>query len=225
MTLNEIASAIRNHISDGLSGAVANYSYSIEQLQAEIILMRNKLLSARADQSKVNLKQYYQTYPGVILQPADISASPVLKSYKRALGFTSPKILSTINDDYEVVLIHTIDNERSFKIYRTTEYRDHKYRQKTKRAPFVYLDTSTDKNGFVKGWLMNTGQYEGIRSINIQAVFANPMDVPGFTEDTEFPSTFESQNDIIAALSAQYIQYYRQLNLAPQPNTQTSKSA
>lgn len=221
MTLNEIASAIRNHISDGLSGAVANYSYSIEQLQAEIILMRNKLLSERSRQGKVNLKQYYQTYPGIILHPKDISASPVLKAYKKALGFTSPRILATINDDYEVVLAYTLDNERTFKVYRTIAYRDHKYRQKTKRAPFVYLDTSTDAEGFVQGWLLNTGSYESIRSINLQAVFANPLDVPGFTEDTEFPAPLESQNDIIAALTAQYVQYYRQMNIIPRSNTQT----
>ena len=222
MTLNEIASAIRNHISDGLSGAVANYSYSVEQLEAEIILMRNKLLSERSRQGKVNLKQYYQTYPGIILDVKDISASPVLQAYKRSLSFTSPKILSTINDDYEVVLIYTIDNERSFKVYRTTDYRDHKYRQKTKRSPFVYLDTSTDSNGFVKGWLLNTGKYESIRALTMQAVFANPMDVPGFNNESEFPAPLESQNDIIAALTAQYVQYYRQMNIAPQPNTGTS---
>ena len=221
MTLNEIASAIRNHISDGLSGAVANYSYSIEQLEAEITLMRNKLLFERARQGKVNLKQYYQTYPGVILEPADISASPVLTAYKRALGFSSPRILSTINDNYEVVLIHTIDNERTFKVYRTIDYRDHKYRQKTKRAPFVYLDTSTNAEGTVKGWLMNTGSYESIRAITIQAVFADPMDVPGFNGDSEYPAPLESQNDIIAALTAQYVQYYRQMNIVQRPNTQT----
>lgn len=221
MTLNEIASAIRNHISDGLSGAVANYSYSVEQLKEEIILMRNKLLFERATAGKVNLKQYYQTYPGVILNPEDISASKVLTSYKRALGFTSPRIISTINDESEVVLIYTINNERSFKVYRTIEYRDHKYRQKTKRAPFVYLDTTIDAEGFVKGWLMNTTQYESIRAITIQAVFSNPMDVPGFNEDKEFPAPLESQNDIITALTAQYVQYYRQMNIIPRPNTAT----
>lgn len=224
MTINEMASAIRNHIKDGLSGAVANYSYSIEQLQEEIILMRNKLLMERSRQGKVNLKQYYQTMPGVILEPADISASPVLKSFKRALGFTIPRVLSTVNDDYEVILAYTLDNERSFKIYRTTDYRDHKYRLKTKRAPFIYLDTSIDGQGMIKGWLMNTTSYETIRSITLQGVFTNPLDVPGFGLDTEFPGTMESQNDIIAALTAQYVQYYRGMNIAPQPNTQTDLS-
>jgi len=181
MTLTQIASAIRNHIKDGLSGDVANHSYSIEQLEQEIILMRNKILMERSRAGKVNLKQYYQTMAGVILEPEDISGNPKFKAYKRALKFTIPRILSTVNDDYEVITAFTIDNERSFKIYRTTDYRDHKYRVKTKRAPFIYLDTSMDKDGNIPGWLMNTTSYENVRAITLQGVFANPMDVPGFT--------------------------------------------
>ena len=99
-----------------------------------------------------------------------------------------------------------------------------KYRLKTKRAPFIYLDTSIDGQGMIKGWLMNTTSYETIRSITLQGVFTNPLDVPGFGLDTEFPGTMESQNDIIAALTAQYVQYYRGMNIAPQPNTQTDLS-
>jgi len=222
MTLNEIVATVRNNISDGLSGLVGNYSYSIEQLAEEVVLMRAKLLVSRLMRGKVQLKYYYQTIDYVMLKPQDISGVDHMPSGKKSLGFIIPSILSSINDDSEIVMVYTLDRERRFKVYRTIAYRDHKYRIKTKRSPFVYLDTSPDGDGMISGYLMNTGRYESIRSLVVQGVFSNPMDVKGMTADVEFPCPLEMQNDIISAMTSQYVIYYRQLNVPPLPNTQTS---
>lgn len=217
-----MSSAIRNNISDGLSGLVANYSYSIEQLEDEVILMRAKLLTEWLRKGVVNIKYFYQTFGNVSLIPVDISVSPELRSYVNSLGFSVPRIISTINDDNESVLAYTLDRSRQFKVYRSINFRDHKYKLKTKRAPFVYLDTSTTTEGMLNGYLMNTGKYESIRAMIIQAVFSNPMDVPGYTRFKEFPAPLEMQNDIISRITGRYVNYYRQLNLPKLPNTQTS---
>jgi hypothetical protein len=223
MNYQQLAYAVRNHVSDGLKG-VSNISYSIEQIIDEAILLRNKLLFDKSTTFKVNLKFFTQTVPKIAVNCEKFYGHCSINIDEVEMHFEIPKPLYT-SDDSGIYYLGPMDNSTNFKVYFDNTYNLHKYRLKTKHKPFVFVDLGTESDtGHVRAFLMNAGDYKELKYMTVRAAFENPRlasVAPNFYLE-EFHATSEMQSMIIDQLTMKYVEYYRKLNHLKEPNTQTS---
>jgi len=222
MTLKQLATAVRNHVVDGLKG-VSYTAFSIEQLEEEILLLTQSVMMEFAAKGLLDVGKYSQRIDGIKLSCDDLSNNCEIESDSCAPHFEIPSVNFMIPNP--ITYLGTIDTAMTFKVYYDRDYRFHKYRLSTSNAPFAWVSTTENANGLVDVYLFNMNKYSNLKYITIEALFDNPYKLL----DTEYFSQFSSadyyapamvQNEIIDRMTKKYISYYRQLEKPLRPNTQ-----
>ena len=223
MTKSEMRSTIKNNVTDALSGAVANFSLPNKQIESEIDLVRSDLLFKDSKQfGKVNLKYYYQNIDDLEILCEDIS-NTCTKFGLKALRVRVPRVIETVHDEAINYMGH-IDNMYSYKVYyNVNQVQMHKYRAKTSRKPFVWVDTSSADDHYMYMYLFNFPKLNPLKVLKVIGVFENVSFVSALngTENSEYVAPQHMQERIIVTLTERYIRYYRQLNVNKEPNTGT----
>jgi hypothetical protein len=222
MTLAEMASAVRNHVVDGLNG-VSTTSFSLEQLQDEIILTTSAIVLKLSAQGLLDINKLTQRIDGIRIECRDLSANCSVESAIGAPHFVIPNINRGAQEPIQ--FIGTLDGELSFKVYYDRDYRYHKYRLASSRSPFAWVSTTANMEGMHDVFLFNMGKYNELQFISIDALFDNPYDLlktPYYDQfaSAEFYAPSFVQKEVIDSLTQQYVNYYRQLHMQPKPNTQ-----
>lgn len=222
MTLSQMASAIRNNILDGLDGA-STLVFSIEQLQDEILQTTATTIVTLAAQGLLDITTLTQRVDGIRIECKDISSNCAVKSELVAPSFSIPNVnRMTANP---ISYLGSVDGELDIKVYFDRDYRYHKYRLATAKAPFAWVSTTADPNGMYQVFLFNMSKYDHIKFVTIEAVFDNPYDL----QKTDYYAQFLSseyyaplyiQKQVMDSITQQWVNYYRQLHLQPKPNTQ-----
>ncbi|MCK5787963.1 MAG: hypothetical protein KAH32_03120 [Chlamydiia bacterium] len=222
MTLNQLASTVRNHVNDGLNG-LATLSFSIEQLKDEILLTSSTLLVEMAHQGLVDLSRISQRIDGVRVECEEVSRNCSVPTDTCAPHFTMPDVNRTIENP--ILFLGTIDSKISFKVYFDRDFRYHKYRLATSKAPFAWISSTAGSDGMYDVYLFNLGKYNNLQFLSIDAIFDNPYDLLKTDyydqfASTEFYAPKYVQTKIIDSLTQKYVNYYRQLHMPMSPNTQ-----
>lgn len=222
MTLQEMASAIRNHVLDGLDG-ISNTAFSVQQLQDEILMSAPGIMLKMANEGVLDMAKLYQRIDGIRLECVEISSNCQVETEECAPHFTIPNINRSAMEP--IAFLGSIDSSISFKVYYDREYRFHKYRLATAKAPFAWVSTSANSEGTYDVFLFNMGRYNNLTYVSIDALFDNPYDLlktPYYDQfsSAEFYAPLFVQNQIVESLTAKYVEYYRKLHMAPRPNTQ-----
>jgi len=227
MTLNEITSAIRNRVADGLSGNISNQAFSLEQLEEEVDLQRSEFINKyAASGNKLNANYLYQSIDGihVTCQSLSQNAPCGFSSGDGVPAIKLPAIAATF-DDSAIEYIGLMNKQEDFIVYHDTDsMQNHKYRIRTAHLPFVWVDTTPDANGYMTAFLMNAGKYFNLKYMSVRAIFEHPSRLgtnAADYADKEYPAPGHMQNQIIDALTEKYVRYFRQLNIPSLPNTQS----
>ena len=227
MTLNEITSTIRNKVADALSGNISNQAFSIKQLEEEVDIERAAYIQSYVDTGrKINPKYLYQTIDMLKLTCLDLAQNVPcgFETHFDVPAVKIPPIASTF-DDSAVEYFGLMNKQEKFIVYYDTDDMiQHKYRQKTKKRPFIWIDTTPDEQGDMTSFFMNAGKYSNLQYMSIRAIFEHPTRVgansAGFG-DMEYPAPGHIQKVIIKNITEEYIRYFRKLNIEPLPNTQS----
>lgn len=222
MTLSQMASAIRNHVVDGLNGVAAT-AFSVAQLKDEILQTTSFILVEFASQGLIDVTRLTQRIDGIRVECKDLSANCHVASEVGAPHFTLPNLNRMVADP--IVYLGSADASIAFKVYFDRDYRFHKYRLATSRRPFAWVSSTPNSAGLFDVFLFNTGKYNGMQFISIDAVFDNPYDIlkTDYYEQfsaAEFYAPQAVQAKVIDVLTQKYVNYYRQLNTPMKPNTQ-----
>lgn len=222
MTLRQMANTVRNHVVDGLNGQ-GSISFSIEQLQDEIITTTSKLIMQYTAQGIITAEQLSQRIDGIRVECKDISATCAVASYVNAPHFTVPDINRGIINP--VTFLGTMDSKMVFKVYYDRDFRFHEYRLATAHLPFAWISSSPNIEGLYDVYLFNLGKYNNLQYISIDAVFDNPYDILNteFHEQfsvSEFYAPLILQKEVVDTLTREYVEYYRKLHMQKPANTQ-----
>ena len=224
MTVNELTSTIRNNVADGLSGNISNQSFSTQQLEEEIDLERAGLIQRHImSGGKINPNFLYQTIEKLHITCLDLSSNVPcgFSTHSDAPAIKIPAIAST-PDNSAVEYFGLMNKQERFIVYfDTDDMANHKYRQKTKDRPFIWIDTTLDENGEMTAFFLNAGKHFNLKFAALRAMYDHPTRINNTTGDAEYPAPASMQKDIISNLTEKYIRYYRQLNIAPVANTQS----
>jgi hypothetical protein len=222
MTLSQMASAIRNHVVDGLNG-IASTAFSTDQLRDEILQTTSSVLVEFAAQGLIDVSKLTQRIDGIRIECKDLSANCHVDSEIEAPHFTIPNLNRMVAEP--ITYLGAVDASISFRVYFDRDFRFHKYRLATSRKPFAWISSTPNAVGLYDVYLFNMGKYNGMQFISIDALLDNPYDIlktdyyAQFSA-SEFYAPQAVQSKVIDVLTQKYVNYYRQLNTPMKPNTQ-----
>lgn len=226
MTHNEMASSIRNRVSDGLSGNIADQSFSLEQILDEIDLTRADFAHKYASTQKLNPTHLVQEPKELFLITCrNLSPDCGISGWGEDVASIKVPSIMPLFDEQSIQYLGLDNMQEAFAVYSHPEdIRNHKVRIRTKNRPYAWWDTAEDMDGNQTFWLFNMGSYNPLKYLKLRAIFNHPSKVnsnlPNHLE-LEYPATLHMQNAIIDTLTEKYIRYYRQLNIVPSANTQS----
>ena len=221
MNVKQIASAVLSHIYDGLKGAVANIAVSQEQLEDEVIAERNTIIKEYLLKNITGLQEVYSSIDCVEVSCASMSKCCEFGDLgQKALHFEIPPVL-LLNGVSTVKFVGSIDRTEKYQVYTNNDYKYHQYKKRGANKPYVYLDTTVNKNGMIDGYIFNA---PFVKVISVVAVFLDPRKLINFdccTDEDTVTDCGIISNDIIHRLTQKYAMWYRQNILPPVPNTQS----
>jgi len=225
MTSNEMASTVENNVSDALSGAILNRAITVQQISAEIDLLREKLAYEQLKTGKIDLKYFMQSLNTLPLVCRDfVRDCGAIKSGDSVPSIRIPKLMAT-QDNTQIEYIGLANKQKRFITYfDIDDISNHKFRLKTAHSPFVWVDLTPDDDNMIALYFFNLGKYATLKYVDVRAAFAKPTELKPLNPELdaqEYPAPGYIQEMIITTLSERYIRYYRQLNVNTQPNTQT----
>jgi hypothetical protein len=224
MTLNEIASSIRNNIGNGLK-EVANYAYPIDQIKDEIGNVRNQILLEDVQGVVLNPEYFAQRLDNIAIDLVRFPFGGYSNSPSLVPHIKLPRLAMT-RDDSAIIYLGPPDQSLNFKIYYDYSYQYHTYSRVIGRRPFAYVDPAHDVSGYMDAYLFNLGP-TGLKFLSTRSIFADPvgiLELDGlFGVDEEFPAPTSVQEMIIDRITEKYVRYYKQLNHPYQANTQTDQ--
>ncbi|MCK5788091.1 MAG: hypothetical protein KAH32_03785 [Chlamydiia bacterium] len=222
MTLKQMATAVRNHVVDGLKG-ISNISFSIEQLEDEILLSTQSVMLEYAAKGLIKPEKFAQRIDGIRIDCRDLSNNCEVVTDSCAPHFEIPAV--NLLYDNPITYLGTINGEVAFKIYLDKTYRYHKYRVATSKKPFAWVSTTPNNKGLFDVYLFNMGKYSELRYVSIDALFDNPtslVDTPYYEQfsHSDFFAPFVVQDAVITKMTEKYIKYYRQFEKNLKTNVQ-----
>ena len=223
MTLEEMASAVRNNVGAGLN-ETADYIYSLEQIYDDLNNAWNTIVE---NYTKLPDKT---TLDNLAL-PIEIEPELYDMPYNFNMGYTGvfhtkiPKVVA-IQGSNPVRFFGPKDMGESYVVYTNPEQvKNHKYKRVTKDRPFGYIDLarmSENQNDF---YIFNLEQ---LPSMKMHVIISDPVKYLEsqslFSRGIEFPAPRSMQALMIKTVTEDYIRYYRGLNPGAQPDTKTDNS-
>lgn len=151
MDINKTASAIYNDIVAGLSGINANPNISIEQLEDEVIEMRETVIKEWYLKGVLKPHDLMLSLNCVEVNCADPANCCMTDTGKSELHFEIPVLMNDLGSD-AIDWIGTVDKEERYSVYFTRDalkYR--KYKKRGANKPYVFIDKTPNKNGLYDG--------------------------------------------------------------------------
>lgn len=224
--VDQWASAAQDQILSGLSGFEATLNLNIEELKDTLIQTRASILHKYALKNLLPLKELYMSINCVELKCGSISKCCQSLDFQgdSVLHFEIPQIFTPAGDE-AIQYIGSIDKQRKFKVYTSPQAaKAHKYRVRGKDKPYVYLDTTPNKNNNIDGYVFNAPLLE---TLSITAIFKDPRDLEQFAccdyDMENWHNLSPIDIEVIDTVVAKYIKYFRQLYMPSVPNDQVPK--
>ena len=223
MNITKLASACFNSIESGLSGYNATLTISIPQLEDEVCETKLDVIYKHYLKNVLPKQDLYQSLNCINVDCESLDkCCDVYAPYQKPVAhFQIPQLVTSIGDEC-VFWVGSTDKQIKFKVYLGMQFRFHQYKLRRRNKPYVFIDTTVNKNGFFDCYIFNAPLLERLSMVGI------------FKDDRQFDQLTccgaDSSNDLTAIdmevkdiITKKYIQYYRQIYQQPQPNNQIPK--
>lgn len=174
-SLEQIASAIYNHIAAGLK-ATGNEPYQIEQIKDEIIVERNALLKIEEMANRVNgslMRSLLQSIECVEVDCDYLALCCEVDTYDKALHFKIPTLASFI--DHPLKYVGPVNRSEAWAIVWGSTWKTQKYSKYTKDKTYVWIHPKRE-GIYQHGFIFNPPT-EDLKYISVDALFENPLDL------------------------------------------------
>jgi len=241
-TLELIADAVMNHVTDGLQGS-PNTPISKEQLRAEVILTRNVIVemdkmangaSCRESPGFAFLEQQINCISAAAADPSDCCGGVPVPSVMMA---TIPQVLNMQGTPSISFVGIPARTEFSWAVYYGEGHKSKKWLPGSSTRPYavLYPPIMGEQKLFVFNAPTDWVALAGLAKLSVTAIFVNPyakydysccaLSGVGLPEDVAPLAASETiVNQIIDQLTQKYINYYRNNNIPITPNDQTDKN-
>lgn len=226
MVYSKLASAIYNDIVSGLRGINANPTISIDQLEDEIVEERLTVMKEYSLKGILPKRDLMVAINCIILDCESLDRCPCNIESIDPEMVKHFRIPQTMNDfGIEAIdFVGSTDRKNSFIFYTTSQFEQyHKYRKRGKNKPYVYIDLTPNRDGYIDGFVFNAPLLKQISVVMIpkdarQLELYSCCDLEDLNDSTSFLNT-----EIKKRIIEKKIRYYRQFLAPLLPNDQAPK--
>lgn len=195
-------------------------SMSIEQLCQDIIDERLQILKEYSLKGVLPLKDLFISINCIPVDCTNIERCRC--NYLDGTPTAHFEIPQIVNDygNLSIDYIGSTDRQLPFIFYTSsTAFRYHKYRKRGKDKPYVWIDTTPNKNGMYDCFVFNAPY---LKEVSISAIFKDVRQLDNYSCCTELSDDNMSfiNNEIKKRLTEKKIRYYRALTQPNLPNDQ-----
>lgn len=230
MTVEELASAIENDVLSGLAGLNSNISMSLDQLQDEIIALREQIIIEWWKKGILQKDDLLMALNCVVVDCKDpTKCGPCDKCYngpagKSEMHFEIPKTLTGIGSE-AITFVGSADRQERYRVYyNPNQLTYHKYRKRGADKPYVYIEKTPNENGNYDGWIFNL---PFAKRICVIGIFKDPRDLTNYgcsaVCDNSKLDMGSISMEIKQRLTKEKLYYYRQVWMPPKPNNQVAR--
>lgn len=222
--IEKLASAIRNDVVAGLRGYHTNLSMSIEQLCQDIVDERLQILKEYSLKGILPVRDLYLSINCI---PVDCKSIERCRCKEQdthsdppVAHFEIPQILGDYGD-LAIDYLGSTDRQFPFVVYTSsTAFRYHKYRKRGKTRPYVWIDTTPNKNGMYDCFVFNAPL---LNQVSITAIFKDLRQLENYSccVDMQDDNMSFVNDEIKRRVTQKKIQYYKSLALPNLPNDQS----
>lgn len=180
--IKKLADAIKNDVVSGLRGIHQNMSMSDEQLEWEVVNTRLAIIKEYMIKGILPIDDLLYSVNCI---PVDCDTLDKCPCDRRSCGeptahFQIPQVLFDFGLNKAIKYIGSTDRTIPFLVYtqsldKVNQYQQYRKRGKTK--PWVYLDTTPNKDGWIDGYIFNAPL---IKQLSVTAVFKDPRELEEF---------------------------------------------
>lgn len=222
MIVSKLASAIYNDIQGGLAGYEATQNMSLEQLEDEVVEERMAVIKQYSMKNLIPRKDLFYS-----LNCIEINCDSLDKCCERdpddelVAHFEIPQIVNDFGER-AIEFLGTTDKQIKFKVYTSPNFRFHKYKMRSKKRPFVYIDTTPNSHNYYDCYLFNAPMLE---RVSIVAIFKDPRQVAELAccEMSEADNFTWIATEVKQNLIKKKLAYYRQYYPQPVQNDQVPR--
>lgn len=219
--VEKLASAVYNNIVSGLSGYHTGTSISMEQLEEAVVDERLQIIKECFLKGILNYKDLYVSINCVPVDCESLERCPSCVDVEttKIAHFEIPQLLNDLGD-LAISYVGSTDRMNPFIFYTSaTALRHRPYKKRKQNKPYVWIDTTPNKNGKYDCFLFNapfvdmisiTGAFKDLRQLCQYACLESVEDNKSFLNA-----------EIVDRLTKKMIVYYRQFHMPPRPNDQT----
>lgn len=226
MYIEKLASAIKNDVVSGLRGYHSNLSLNLDQLQDEIVACRLEILHQYFLKGQFPIKDLLMS-----INCVDVDCSSLERCSCREINpddtlvahFEIPQVISFYGKQ-AIEYIGSTDRQNKFTIVTSlSELQNRKYRKRTSKKPYVWIDYAPNSNGMLDCFLFNAPL---LNQVSVVGVFKDPRQLRQYSccnvDELNGPDVNNSFVDqlIKEKLTKEKITYYRQYQAPRLPNDQ-----
>ena len=214
-TLSGIAYAIKNNLEAGLN-TTANFPFSIEQLEAEVLATRSNLLEQLEANKAEGLSEFYQEINCIPLDCEDFGLCCERSTKQPSLHFKVPVFVA---HNYTGLATQT----KPFNVYLAGNnghiYQKYRSSYTAKRPYVVYRLYGGEMHGFVFN-----PPTPNLKVISLRAIFENPFDINAFdccnynADVDRFPAPNFIVQQIIDTMTQKWSSWYYRFQGQPANN-------
>lgn len=218
-----MASAILNDIKSGTAGMNANPNISTEQIEDEIIEVRQSVIKELYLKNALPKHDLMLAINCIDVDCKDPAKCCEESSGKTAMHFEIPQLMDILGED-AIDFIGSADRgvnykENTYFSAKMASY--HKYKKRGKDKPYIYIEKTPNENGMYDGWIYNL---PFIKRLSIIAVFKDPRQLEEFDccniNEPTYRDLGSISEQIKERLTKQKFLFYRQNIEIPVPNKQ-----
>ena len=223
MEISVMASAILSDLKSGLAGMNSNPNISIDQIEDEIIEVRQSIIRemyTKGILQKHDLMLAINCIEVDCKDPAKCCNAP---SGKSVLHFEIPQLVDSMGLD-AIDFIGSADRGNNLKknVYfssKTANY--HKYKRFGATDPYIYIEKTPNENKMYDCWIYNI---PFVKKISIIGIFKDPRQLEWFeccnSDDANYRDLGSISDMIKEKITKSKFYYYRQAIEIPVPNKQ-----
>lgn len=226
MYIEKLASQIINDVVSGLRGYHTNLSLNRTQVEEEVVATRLSILHQYFLKGIFPIKDLL-----IAINCIDVDCESLerCKCGKQnpddtiTAHFEIPQVISYYGKQ-AIEYIGSTDRQNKFTIVTSlSEFKNRKYRKRSQKKPYVWVDFAPNANGMLDCFLFNA---PFLQQVSVVAAFKDPRQLNQYsccnTEELNGPDVNTSFVDQLVKekLTKEKLYYYRQLQAPLKPNTQ-----
>lgn len=223
MALEKLVSAIQNNIMGGLRGATVNLPFTTEQIEDSVVNERMQIIKEYALKNLVPFNDLTYSIRCIQVDCESLDRCPCRPNDRETMKhFEIPQVFTEFGTN-GIEFVGSTDGLVKYKVYTDGAYRNHANKRRGADKPYVWIDTTPNKNNMLDGFVFNAPPNLKELLVRILPKDLRQMEYPCCSQEEIGNITF-IDNEIERRLTEKFMRWYRQTVPPIAPNDQTIKT-